>query len=251
MDLRLYLRVIWRFRLIVAAGFVLALFLSMSSYYTIGFKGGHPSLGHRQDETWQATTVLGLTQGGFPWGRTVVPYNPQSSPSGTIVPSNFADPNRFTGLASYYAHIANSDPIHAAVHRITGRKLRGTVTAAPVIDGTYVQPFMQFTGLGPTASAAMTYANAGADAFRNYLISQQQANGIPPQQRVALATTNRAKTAALFAGRRKTTPIVIFMTVLLAAIGLAFILENLRPRVQLVSGASDERDESERDRRSA
>ncbi len=43
----------------------------------------------------------------------------------------------------------------------------------------------------------------------------------------------------LLEGRSKTVPIVVFLTVMLAVIGLAFILENLRPRVRPVADVSD------------
>jgi hypothetical protein len=250
LDLRLYLRVIWRFRLVIVAGFILALMLSFLSYGRVGFKNGKPSISYRQDESWQSTTVLALTQGGFPWGRTVIPYNPQVTPSGTVTPPKYADPARFSGLSSYYSRLANSDAVQGAIERRT-RHIRGTVTALPVVDNTYAQPFIQFSGFGSNPKDAVILANAGAVAFRAYLLQKQVAAGIPESQRVALATVNKARGAVLFAARRKTTPIVIFLTIMLAAIGLAFILENLRPRVQLVADRAEEREIKQREQRSA
>jgi hypothetical protein len=42
------------------------------------------------------------------------------------------------------------------------------------------------------------------------------------------------------APRKKTTPIVVFLTVLLAAIGLAFVLENLRPRIRALAAEEEQ-----------
>ena len=42
-------------------------------------------------------------------------------------------------------------------------------------------------------------------------------------------------TTVMLEGRSKTIPIVVFLTVMLAFVGLAFILENLRPREKPVS----------------
>lgn len=247
MDLRLYFRVIWRFRLIVAAGLVLGLCLALLSYTRVSFAGGTPSISYRQSETYRSTTQLFITQNGFPWGRTVLPFNLANTPTGTqVLPSNFADPNRFSQLALFYTQFANSDQVQQMIAARVG-KTRGTVTASAPLDPTqhFTVPFVLIEGLATTPQAATKLANEGAKAFTDFLTRQQVANGIPASQRVVVQVTNRARGATLLAGRKKTTAVVIFLTVMLAAIGLAFILENLRPRVQLLAGehvdATDER----------
>lgn len=252
MDLRLYFRVIWRFRLIVVAGLVLGLLLALLSYARVSFAGGKPSISYRQSETWRSTTQLFITQGGFPWGRTVLPYKTAQTPTGTqIVPSDFADPNRLSNLSYYYAQFANSDEVHQLVASRT-RGIRGFVTAQALLDEStrFSLPFVDIQGRARTPQEATTLANAGATAFKDYMTRQQVAAGIPTVQRVTLSVTSRANGAVLVVGRRKTTPVVIFLTTMLAAIGLAFILENLRPRVQLVSGGANELDATN-ERRSA
>ena len=72
MDLNLYLRVLWRFRLIVVVGFVLAITVAFASVAKVGADGSL-SISYRQQPTWQGTTRLFVTQQGFPWGRTVLP----------------------------------------------------------------------------------------------------------------------------------------------------------------------------------
>ena len=47
MDLRLYSRVIWRFRIVVGLGLLLACALSFLSYAKLSFKGGSPKIGYR------------------------------------------------------------------------------------------------------------------------------------------------------------------------------------------------------------
>jgi hypothetical protein len=80
----------------------------------------------------------------------------------------------------------------------------------------------------------MRLGNTAASVFRQYIVQQQVANRIPAKKRVVLQVITSANkhNTTLAAGRKKTTPIVIFLTVLLAAVGLAFVLENLRPRVR-------------------
>lgn len=236
MDLGLYLRVIWRFRLVVLAGFLLASVLAISAYWKVSLDGGKPSVSHRQSETWKGLTTLTLTQAGFPWGRTILPYKTQDTVAGPqIVPSNFADPNRLAGLSLYYARIANSDAVRSMAAR--GHSGPGAWTAQPIVDPTYHYPqaFVEFAGLGTSPAKAVENANRGATAFKKFILQQQTSAGIPVGQRIDLVTVTKARGAILAAGRRKTTPIVTFLTIMLAAIGLAFILENLRPRVRLVS----------------
>jgi len=243
----MYFRVLWRFRLVVLAGFILACVLSLSTYLKVSIQGGKPSISYRQSETWHSTTLLGLTQGGFPWGRAIIPFNTQHTATGTqVVPSNFADPSRFAALSGYYSRLANSDAVQASAAR--RKHVPGNWTAQPIVDPkyNYSQPFIQFDGYAPDPRAAVTLANLGAAAFREYMVRQQNAAGIPQAQRVALYTVNKARGAVLFAGRRKTTPVVLFLTIMLAAIGLAFILENLRPRVRLVAEQSEDQEHERR-----
>ena len=55
----------------------------------------------------------------------------------------------------------------------------------------------------------------------------------------AVGNASSSATTVLLEGRSKTVPIVVFLTVMLAVIGLAFILENLRPRVRPVADVAD------------
>jgi hypothetical protein len=235
LDLRQYFRVIWRFRFIVAAGLILAVVLSLLSYVKATFKGGKPSVAYRQSETWESSTIVAVTQPGFPEGRSVFAYT--RNPGSTTQPlsTNFADPGRYSQLAVSYSRLANSDQVRALVPRRALR--RGVYQATPVVDPrfpTVPLGFVQFNGFGSDPRSAIVIANAGAQAFRKYLSDRQDASGIPTDQRIALPVINRVTGLNLYQGRRKTTPIVIFLMVAISAIALAFILENLRPRVRLV-----------------
>jgi capsular polysaccharide biosynthesis protein len=113
------------------------------------------------------------------------------------------------------------------------------VSAQAVTDQhNLAQPYIALSAYASSQSDAATLANAGARALQQYILKQQQVNNIPPNQRVILQVVASASpnNVALFSGRKKTTPIVIFLTVLLAGIGLAFVLENLRPRVHSLPG---------------
>jgi hypothetical protein len=241
-DLRLYFRVLWRFRFIVAIGFVLAGFLAFFSVARISFHGGSPRVSYRQPETWKATVLVFLTQKGFPYGYTVLPYNPAQLPAtGSTLAQvpRYADVGRFTELAVYYAPFVQSDEFRAMLRQQT--HIKGLVQAQPVLDPAHQMPlpYIDLFALAPTPAAAVTLANKGSNVFQRYLVGQQNANGIPPSKRVEAQVISRAQRPVIFAGRKKTTPIAIFLTVLLAAIGLCFVLENLRPRVHKVEAIED------------
>lgn len=243
MDLRLYLRVMWRFRVIVGIGLVLACALSFLSFARVSFKGGSPTISYRQSETWSATTLLFVTQAGFPYGYTVTPYaqagNTIPGSSGTQLVPRYATPGTFAQLAAYYAPLASSDAFYSLLQRHT--HVKGVVQARNVLQQTYNSPlpYITMTAYAPNGKDAVTLANAASAAFSDYVTSLEHVNKIPQAQRVAIDVTSRARKAALFSGRKKTTPIVVFLTVLLAAIGLAFVLENLRPRIRELSANDD------------
>jgi hypothetical protein len=239
--------VIWRFRVIVAIGFVLACVLALSSYARVSFKGGSPRLSYRQSETWGATTTLFLTQPGFPYGYTILPY----AEAGKTVPGGaagtqpvplYATPATFAQVAVYYAPFAQSDAFRALLRSRT--PIRGIVQAQSVQQtGSYNTPlpYINMTAYAANAGDAKTLANTAGTAFRDYIVGLQNANKIPAGKRVDIQVISRAHRALLSAGRRKTTPIVVFLTVLLAAIGLAFVLENLRPRIREVATDDQQR----------
>ena len=229
MDLGLYLRVVWRFRLIVFGGFALAVALAFLSLYRVD-PGGSPKLAARQESTYQALTTLLVTQAGFPWGRTVLPSSdvvPQQQSQAKVA---FADPGRFAQLSVFYAQLANGDAIRAKLRADTG--LKGTMLASPSADPTGARgnlPFIDIIATASTAQASARISLHAAEILRDYIGAQQAAAGIKPDERVLLQVVKRPDKPELTAGPKKTTPVLVFLTLMIAAIGLAFVLENLRP----------------------
>jgi hypothetical protein len=244
-DLALYARVIWRFRLIVAVGLLLAVVLALFSFVKVGFKDGSPTLSYRQAETWASEEKLLVTQRGFPWGRTVFPGSVTSTQvPGVTAPGSgvFANSSRFTELAIFYAQLANSDAVRAIA---ASRRLpRGSFFARPAVNpnslGGGALPIIAISGVAATPKAAIKLSTRGSEAFKKYLSSRQRAASIPDSQRVEVQTINRAGTVQILSGRSKTPPIVVFIAVMMAALGITFILENVRPRVRLVAAPDEE-----------
>lgn len=90
MDLHLYLRVIWRFRLLVMAGVIVGLTLSFLSSVSVRLDGGVPTFKYREHELWTARATVLVTEPEFPLGRSV--FEEEVPPAGaeertTIVPN--------------------------------------------------------------------------------------------------------------------------------------------------------------------
>src|SRR5689334_21399518 len=127
----MYGRVLWRFRLIVAAGFVLALMLAFLSVVRVGPHG----VRYRHSELWSTTMRMLVTQRGAPEVRLyaqepVTPSSPTPSSADRGIP--VADPARFNSLALLYAQLASSDPVRRLAHH--GTRIRGQILATALRD---------------------------------------------------------------------------------------------------------------------
>jgi hypothetical protein len=244
MDFRLYARVIWRFKLIMLAGLVLALALAFFSMVKVTRHG----VSYRQTELWSSTTRVGVTQKGFPWGRLfaqaatvqgVVPSATEQKAAKEDIP--VADPGRFNGLAILYSQLATSDEVRLLIRRDHGPV--GQILATPLVQGDNQQqlPIIDITAISTSPTNAMRLSMIGAKALDTYITSQQDANKVPASDRAILQLLLTPRQAHLFQPRPKTMPIIIFGVVMLAAFALAFLLENLRPRVGS-AGAPAERE---------
>lgn len=226
MDLQLYARVLWRFKLLFVLGLILATALATLSLVRVSRDG----LTYRQKELWSSSTRLLVTQQGFPWGRLLA-QDPSLDPAAEAgrlgIP--LADPNRLNNLTILYAELATSDPVLGQMRR--DGPIRGKIIATPVVvqDGRYTLPLIDLVAITTSPRAAMNLAARSANAFQSFLTTQQQANKVPSGDRVVVQQVMRPRAAKIFQARSKTLPIVIFLAVMFATVGLAFLLENARP----------------------
>jgi hypothetical protein len=231
-DFRLYADVVQRHRKLVVCGLLLAFVLAFLTMFRVGLDG----IGYRQSEEWSSTARLGVTQQGFPWGRLFAQDSASLTPAEQAkrlgIP--IADPNRFKDLAFLYAELATSDPVRRLMLR--SGEVDGTVTAVPVIaDNGITLPLIDVTAVGTSHVAAAELAQRAANALVRYVEQQQLRNRVPASDRVVLQRLLRAEEATVVKPRPKSIPIVVFLVVVAGTIGLAFLLENMRPPVQLVT----------------
>jgi capsular polysaccharide biosynthesis protein len=217
MDLSLHLRVLWRFKIVLAVGIFVALFLALLAATKASAK------------TWKSDATLFVTQPGFPWGRTVIQYLPGNTATGKpSVPT--ADPQRLSSLTALYAQLATSDPVAPWLKGVERRHEQLTVTAvpAPQYSTPTLLPLLQIEATAPSKARAMALANRASTSFRTWLAQQQATAEIPPAERVVVEPISRADTAQRVGGSGKTLPVIVFLAVLAATIGVIFVLENLR-----------------------
>lgn len=244
MDLPLYVRVLWRFRVLVAAGAAFALLLAILSMVRVG-PGG---VEWRQDEVWITRSVLFVTQQGFPWGYT----NPFTADEAlerqrqkTKEPTpEFAEPDRFSSLAVLYAQFATSDQVRKLIAPPDGFIKDGEIAASPVLASevnAFAEPLplVRLEAAHKSPDQALALLFRATDAFKTFLAKQQKANGIPEGQRVVVTVIKKADKPLLLQGRSFTLPIVVFLSVMILVSGLCFVLENLRPRPEAEAAVED------------
>jgi hypothetical protein len=236
MDLHLYVRVLWRFRILVLAGLVLALVLTFFSIAKLD-AGSTPPVKYRENEKWVSVATLLVTESGFPLGRSVFEEEvpPVSTDKPQKVTPKFAPSGRFIELANTYALLVTGDAVREIMLR--DGPVRGGIEAVPLVSSSDASlPLVAIRGIATSPEGAVVVAQRATAAFQEFLDTEQDRRSIPAEQRVVLTEVQHpsAETTVLLEGRSKTLPIVIFLTVMLAVVGLAFVLENLRPRVRPV-----------------
>jgi len=218
MDLRLILRVLTRFKVLVLAGLVLATTLALLSYVRIGFDEGL-HIEYRSKERWSSSTRLLVTTPGFRLGSS------DSSTSDVEA--------RLPSLATVYSSFVTSDAVRAIM--LEKGPVKGAVDAFALPAGansSAVLPIVNITALGFTPRSTIEIGNRAAAALQQYVDMQQEASGVPKPERIQLRVLNRAGALDLVQPRSKTLPVVVFLAVMFATIALAFVLENANPSVR-------------------
>lgn len=222
MDLGLYSRVLWRHKIIVTLGIVAAAFLALLSVVRVehnGFK--YHGLAYRGHEQWVSYEKVLVTQPGFTEGSL----------------NSNGDPMRLVSLAIIYSQFVGGDAI---AHQVwpTGRH-EEHLEAAPVLalpgsSSAGALPIISIAGFSDSGRKAQLLTARAATALTAYIGKRQESAHVPVAERVRLSPVARALDNApvLWQGRSKTLPIVILLTVLIATMGLAFVLENLNPQIR-------------------
>lgn len=198
-----------------------------------------PEMKRRGDTIYSSSSTVMVTQPGFPWGRVVLPGSasvPESTDTPTTEESasksdnqiDFADPSRFSNLATVYTILAQSDAIRS---RLKQKVKPGQITAAPLdVNGRGDQflPMVNITTTGKTAGAAFDLNSATIKALNDYLVEQMDASDVPRRQRVELTTINKPSGPILVEGPSFAPPMLAFLLAMIAGVSVCYILENFK-----------------------
>jgi capsular polysaccharide biosynthesis protein len=227
MDVQLYLRVLWRFKLVVIGGVVLGCALAVLA------------VKHRS-QTYRSHTTLFVTQQGFPWGRTGAVTNGQSVLVPGAAATALGDPQRLATLTALYAKLATGDGVQDGLipsSMRTHESIAVSAVPAPAYSTPAILPLLEISATAPTAARAIGLADDATSGFQSWLEAQQNAAGIDRGSRVIVQVVNHAARADSVGHHSKALPVMIAMTVMAAAVGLAFVLENLMPREQRLTAS--------------
>ncbi len=244
MDLALFFRVIWRFKAIVLLGLSLAFALAFLSFVKVDFANGF-KMTYRENEQWESLSTLFVTDPGF--SLTSVGGTSETADAAA------AARERMLSLTALYMQLATSDP----VLRLMARRapIDGVVTTFPITstgDGRGDPlPMMTFSAMSVSPQRAHALARRHIAGFLEYLRLDQIRRRVQPEDRVQVEVVRQPQAPALLVPRKKTRPIIVFLTVMIATFGLAFVLENMRPRVRAISGEARRPAPAQRARRSA
>ena len=218
MDLTLFFRVIWRYRILVMTGLLLAVLAAFFAMVRIS-PGGPEPLSLRGDKEYASYTTLFVTQAGFPWGRLGQGDNSAVNNAG-----------RLASLATLYSKLADSDPVdelNKAALPSTGWKIE----SAPVLDGAGLSsplPLVRIAALANSAGLATKAAGTAAASLQSFVTTRQRANDISGRDRVVLQLIKGPEKPTLVHGRSFTPPIIAFLLISIITVALPFIIDNLR-----------------------
>jgi len=232
MDLQLATRVLWRFKWLVIPGLVLAVVLAALSMVKVNF-GKSPHIAFRTQPQYESDTTVFVTTHGFPWGAlNLRAGTTPSAPRGTV------DSRVLTDLAALYTQLALSNQVMALLkkHGPLDGQVQATQLFAP--DSTTL-PLIALSAVSSSPGRARTLAQNHLNALQTWLSTSQNEAGTNADNRVVLEPVSGPLPAKLIKGRKKTTAILIFLAVSTAVFGLAFILENIRPRVRALEQSAE------------
>ena len=194
MDLRLFSRVVWRFRLLVGLGFLLALALAVLSLARVSFADG-PHLTYRKPTIWSSVTTLLVTQ------RTGGPEFRHHDPAER---GGRADPRRRRTLHRACRRLRpacqqRQDPEHGSARdRHPPRKLVAIPQVAPDGTNTALPAFgLRASHLHPQAQSI-----SPGVARKPYKITSLGNRPVQPSQATSVLASSPNRTTACDSGSR-------------------------------------------------
>jgi hypothetical protein len=241
MDIRYHLRILSRWRALVACGLVLAAIAGVLASFSVSTSG----LEWRSDATFRSESRTFVTQAGFPWGRTTLPGADPTAvdPAELTTPDGerrrtFAPPARFTELATIYTYLAQSDVVRRLMDPVPAEDQLSVATVPNPATGDPL-PLLSIHATANSAEGAQALNREAIEALRQYLQLNIRQNGVPQDERVKLQVLNPPSVGAMIGGRAITASVLMALLVLVGTFVAVYVLENLYPSTRRSRAASD------------
>ncbi len=231
MDLQTHLAVLRRFKWIVALAILLGIVLAALAIFRVS-PGGDPMVEFRKKEVWSSTSTLYITQPGFPEGRILAGggAEPGAPATSETKQPRFGDPSRFSGLAVTYSYLLMSDEVRQSIGPLPeGAEILNTAVSEGSGSNKEVLPLISIEGRALQPKVAQELNAKAIKALTDFVTTRQVENGIPERERVQISVISPPSEPKVAIPRSYTAGIVLFLLCVLLGVGLAYLLENLRP----------------------
>jgi len=229
-DVALYGRALWTYKWLLLAGAIVAACAALLA----GYRLDGSTLTSRAAETYTSSSTVLLSSARSPMFQAETPGQPltegQSAPQARDLSS----------VAVVYAYVIAGDEIKAATEQKVGPLAEGEqltalqrTTQPPSSDltpGRLDLPVIAVIGTAMTAERAEQISQAATRAFESYVSTQQDANGVPAEQRVQLTTLNQGSAVKGDSSNPFIGVVLVGAGVLAIFIALIFVLYNARLR---------------------
>jgi hypothetical protein len=239
---------------VIALGVVVGAALALTSAYKIDFGTLPPKLTAREQPSYTAGTQLEVTSPVAPYYRSAVDVpvvTPARGADEEETPTNLVEQDEPTAAtliaaANYYPHVIEGDEVRDLREQLFG-ELEGTVTAT-AIGATLTPnrqepgrlPFIQLVATSDSPEHAKALAQNTADAFIRFVRLEQERSNIRPAQRLIVKQLRKPERTFEMGGTSMNLPILIFVALLMVAVGAAYLLDRLFPRRVQVTAETDE-----------
>jgi capsular polysaccharide biosynthesis protein len=231
-----------RFRLVIAVGLVVGAAVALTSAYKVDLGTLPPKLTAREQPTYTAGTQLEVSSPVQPYYRSAVdvPVVAPSAGDEEDEPTNLveqAEPSVQTliAAANYYPYVIEGDAVRALRERLFGEiegEISATAIGATITPSRHEPgrlPFIQVIATSDSPQRAIDLAQHTAEAFIRHVQVQQRETGIRPEQRLVVKQLRRPERTFAAGGTSPTLPVLVFFAFVAASVGIAFVLDRMRP----------------------
>ncbi|MGH3037182.1 MAG: zinc ribbon domain-containing protein [Gaiellaceae bacterium] len=236
-----YVRAVKRYWWVLVLGVGVALVAAIAAVYRIDLASVPPTLEKREQITYTSSARLLVTSAEAPYFRTTVPRVSESPATGEgQEPSSTTfltapDLGTLISTANLYPILVESDEV-AQIRQEMAGPLPGTVTSRAIYEVNSPSrfelsqvPVLEIYGSSDTYGGAVKLTEATVSAFLAYMDDTQDEASLDRDERILLQQIQRPAGAVASGGASLSLPLMLFVVISAAFVGLAILLDRLFP----------------------